>query len=310
MLTGEPGWAARVGPPSPRRTGTGRRPLPPRSPRQGSIRPSTLGASPARWPAGHRYFRVRVPGQARAAQRPPGTASGWASKAGATRRHPRAPAPERAGGAGTRRAAAPGRLPATLTWLKHRYQQVAPAVFTARLLRHGPRCSAGNPRARGGPAGPAADRGGHQGAGRIRSRPPGRACHRRSEPSPGRDLRLHLPGRGPGGAAIGAGTRSPGAGPGGSPSWSQGRRPRSRTGPGPRPPAYAAPARPLWLISTRARPGRPAGRRDRALDRGRAHPGRPGRDRRARRMGRPGALPGHPGPLPAAQHRLVGGAGS
>ena len=30
-----------------------------------------------------------------------------------------------------------GALPAVLTWLKHRYHHVAPAVFTARLLRHG-----------------------------------------------------------------------------------------------------------------------------------------------------------------------------
>ena len=30
-----------------------------------------------------------------------------------------------------------GALPATLTWLKHRYHHVAPAVFTVRLLKHG-----------------------------------------------------------------------------------------------------------------------------------------------------------------------------
>jgi hypothetical protein len=89
-------------------------------------------------PAGNRHFRVRLPGQAR-----PGSAR--------PRRRFRVTF-ERRGGAhvihvhlhlSEREAQELGQLlhrgalPATLTWLKHRYHHVAPAIFTARLLKGG-----------------------------------------------------------------------------------------------------------------------------------------------------------------------------
>ena len=87
--------------------------------------------------AGNRYYRVRVPGQARAASDHPRHRFrvGFETR-GARGIHVHLHLSEREAqelGQLLHR----GALPATLTWLKHRYHHVAPAIFTARLLRHG-----------------------------------------------------------------------------------------------------------------------------------------------------------------------------
>ena len=89
-------------------------------------------------PAGNRHFRVRLPGQAR-----PGSARPrrrflvrFERRGGAHVIHVHLHLSEREAqelGQLLHR----GALPATLTWLKHRYHHVAPAIITARLLKHG-----------------------------------------------------------------------------------------------------------------------------------------------------------------------------
>jgi hypothetical protein len=88
--------------------------------------------------AGNRYYRIRVPGQGQAQISRP--------------RHRLRVSFDHRGAAraihvhlhlGEREAQELGQLlhrgarPATLTWLKHRYHHVAPAILTARLLKHG-----------------------------------------------------------------------------------------------------------------------------------------------------------------------------
>lgn len=89
-------------------------------------------------PPGHRYFRVSLPGQARpGSARPRHRFRVTFDRQGSTRlMHVHLHLSEREAhelGQLLHR----GALPATLTWLKHRYHHVAPAVLRARLLRHG-----------------------------------------------------------------------------------------------------------------------------------------------------------------------------
>lgn len=111
--------------------------------------PSLHGAMPAHpaahpgrltrpLPAGNRYFRVRLPGQARpGSARPSRRFRVSFERRGATpiirvHLHLSEREAQELGELLHR-----GALPATLSWLKHRYHHVAPAILTARLLKHG-----------------------------------------------------------------------------------------------------------------------------------------------------------------------------
>jgi hypothetical protein len=111
--------------------------------------PSPHGAMPAHpaahpgrltrpLPPGNRYFRLRLPGQAR-----PGSVHPRRRFRVSFERHGNTPIIRVHLHLSEREAQELGELlhrgalPATVTWLKHRYHHVAPAVLTARLLKHG-----------------------------------------------------------------------------------------------------------------------------------------------------------------------------